>query len=347
LAYLGIIKTPEIRVHTRLNKEVSAYPRVKTLSGNMAGTVTPAAGFNPEEDCNKLRKAMKGLGTDEKAIIDILSNRSNQQRQEIKLKFKTMFGRDLVSDLKSELSGKFEDVVVGAMMPLDEYDAYLLHHAIKGAGTDESCLLEVLCSRNNAQVLRIKELYKKLYKKDLEKDLKGDTSGHFGRLMVSLSTGGRVEGVPVDAARAQADAQVLYKAGQAHLGTDESKFNQILAAQSFEQLRAVFSEYHKLTGKTMEQAIKSEMSGNLESGMLSIVSCVQNPSGFFADRLYKSMKGGGTNDQALIRVVVSRSEVDMVQIKHEFQAKYGQSLAQFIKDDCSGDYKKMLLALVK
>ena len=30
---------------------------------------------------------------------------------------------------------------------------------------------------------------------------------------------------------------------------------------------------------------------------------------FFAERAYKSMKGGGTDDTALIRVIVSRSEV--------------------------------------
>jgi len=32
-------------------------------------------------------------GTDEKAIIDVLSARSNDQRQQIKLMFKTMFGK--------------------------------------------------------------------------------------------------------------------------------------------------------------------------------------------------------------------------------------------------------------
>lgn len=41
-------------------------------------------------------------------------------------------------------------------------------------------------------------------------------------------------------------------------------------------------------------------------------------------------QGLGTNDDALIRVIVSRSEVDLVEIKHEFQYAYGQTLEAFI-----------------
>ena len=67
--------------------------------------------------------------------------------------------------------------------------------------------------------------------------------------------------------------QELYSAGAKRLGTDESKFNQILCSQSFEQLQLTFDEYHKLTGKSLEQAIASEMSGDVESGMKAIGTC--------------------------------------------------------------------------
>ena len=46
-----------------------------------------------EADCEYLRKAMKGLGTDEDAIIHVVTTRCNAQRQEIKELFKTMYGR--------------------------------------------------------------------------------------------------------------------------------------------------------------------------------------------------------------------------------------------------------------
>lgn len=67
---------------------------------------------------------------------------------------------------------------------------------------------------------------------------------------------------------------------------------------------------------------------------------------YFAKRLNKAMKGLGTNDLALVRLVVSRCEIDMVEIKDQYRALYGKSLGAAIKSECSGDYKRLLLALV-
>lgn len=50
----------------------------------------------------------------------------------------------------------------------------------------------------------------------------------------------------------------------------------------------------------------------------------------FAKVLHKSMKGLGTDDESLLRVIVSRCEVDMVQIKDAFQRDFKQSLGEFI-----------------
>ena len=61
------------------------------------------------------------------------------------------------------------------------------------------------------------------------------------------------------------------------------------------------------------------------------VKSVRDRPAFYAEKLYKSMKGAGTDEHTLTRVMVTRSEVDMVQIKQRFHELYGKSLASFIK----------------
>jgi hypothetical protein len=39
---------------------------------------------------------------------------------------------------------------------------------------------------------------------------------------------------------------------------------------------------------------------------------VRGRSGYFAEKLYKSMKGVGTDDTTLVRIIVSRSEVRLL-----------------------------------
>ncbi|XP_072165112.1 annexin A5-like isoform X2 [Diadema setosum] len=310
------------------------------------GTVKPYHPFDAETDAQVLRKAMKGMGTDEMAIINVIAKRSNVQRQQIKLQFKTMYGKDLIHDLKSELSGKLEDLILALFVPGPQYDAYAINKAIKGLGTDEEILIEILCTRTNKEIREINEEYKRQFHTTMEKDCIGDTSGHFKRLLVSMCQGNRDESNTVDMAKAQAEANQLYQAGEKKWGTDESEFNRIMATRNFAQLRATFREYTRIAQRDILNSIDREFSGNIKNGLKVIVQCVQSRPSYFADRLYRAMKGAGTDDDTLIRVIVSRSEIDMVEIKKSFLEKYHKTLSMMVKHDTSGDYKKLLMALI-
>ncbi|KAK7918613.1 hypothetical protein WMY93_009897 [Mugilogobius chulae] len=131
----------------------------------------------------------------------------------------------------------------------------------------------------------------------------------------------------------------LYAAGENKVGTDESQFNAILCARSKTHLRAVFHEYQQMCGRDIEKSICREMSGNVEDGMVAVVKCIKNTPGYFAERLHKAMAGAGTKDRTLIRIMVSRSEVDMLDIRKEYLKNYGKSLYTHISGDTSGDYR--------
>ncbi|KAK6315855.1 hypothetical protein J4Q44_G00133790 [Coregonus suidteri] len=320
------------------------------LTGIMAaignrGTVTEAAGFNAEEDVKRLRGAMKGAGTDEAAVIEVLARRTIAQRQRIKEAYKQTVGKDLADDLQGELTGNFEKVVLGLLMTAPVYDAYELKNAMKGAGTEEAALIDILASRTNAEIRAITTVYIKEHGQSLEEDIDSDTSGMFQRVLVSLLTAGRDEGNTVDEAQAVKDAKDIYEAGEARWGTDEVKFLTVLCVRNRNHLLQVFKEYQKISGRDIDDSIKREMSGSLENVFLAIVKCLRNKPAFFAERLYKSMKGLGTTDSVLIRIMVARAEIDMLDIKTEFLKAYGKTLHSFIKGDTSGDYRKILLEL--
>lgn len=61
--------------------------------------------------------------------------------------------------MKSELGGKFEDVIVGLMLPPVDYMCKQLNKAMKGAGTDEQAIVEIVCSRNNREIKEIVDRY--------------------------------------------------------------------------------------------------------------------------------------------------------------------------------------------
>ncbi|XP_046793423.1 uncharacterized protein LOC121112552 [Gallus gallus] len=90
-------------------------------------------------------------------------------------------------------------------------------------------------------------------------------------------------------------------------------------------LPAVFDVYGGIAKEDITDSIKSEVSGDLEDALLAV--------------------GLGTDGNTLIRVVVFRFKIDILGIGRELLTMYGKSLYSFIKGDCSGDYRNILLKL--
>ncbi|CAH8555120.1 unnamed protein product [Schistosoma intercalatum] len=80
----------------------------------------------------------------------------------------------------------------------------------------------------------------------------------------------------------------------------------------------------------MEDTLKLRMRGNTLSTLLSIVRCIQNKPRYFAEKLLKAMQCAETADQALIRIIVSRCEIDLKNIMNDFHKIKGKSLHECI-----------------
>ncbi|XP_051969400.1 annexin A13-like [Xyrauchen texanus] len=314
--------------------------------GNCYPTVVPYDAFDVVADIKAIRKACKGLGTDEQAIIDILANRCAAQRLEIKHAYFEKYDDELVEVLKSELSGNFEKAIIAMLDPPHVFAVKELRKAMKGAGTDEDVLVEILCTATNAEIATYKETYTQVHDRDLESDIEGDTSGDVRRLLTLLLQGNRDESYNVDETLAEQDAVSLFEAGEGCFGTDESTFSYILANRNYMQLQATFKAYEAISGTEILDVIDKETSGTLNDCYTTLVRCAKNPQLFFARRLNAAMKGAGTDEDTLIRIIVCRSEIDLETIKDMYLEKYDVSLKDAIRSECGGDFKRLLLAIL-
>ena len=295
----------------------------------------------------QLYNEMKGAGRDEDTIIKIATSEPLKERIKIKNKYIVVHGRDLLDDLKSKLSGNFKKVMVALFTDKYEYDAEQLYNAIKGMGTDEDTLIEIIGTRPGWMLKKIKKVYKNFYDKDLEEDVKGDTSGHFQKLLITLLQCNRNENNEIDEKKCNQICDELYNAGEKKIiGTDEQIFNKYIGNCSPIELMTISREYHRKYGKTLLNIIDSEFSGNIKKLIKTVLYANICPSEYFARRINEAVKGTGTNEKILNRIIVTRNEIDIPIIKQYYKQLFGKDIVKDIESDVSGDYKKLLVALL-
>ena len=282
---------------------VSASPQVQQVQARAAEPevkiATTISEAEAKSDAEKLRAAMKGLGTNEKAIIDCVGIRTTADMQLVKRAFASLFQRDLVKDFTDECSGKFRDVLLAICQEPADLDAKLVRQAVKGLGTDEDLLSEVVCTRTPTELKAAAESYQRQFSRSMEGDIKGDTSGDLCKVYMACLSAGR----GTRAGDVAADVEALYKAGAGKIGTDEAVFINIIGASSRSHVEAVFWAYAQKYGKSLDTVIRNEMGGDLGKALANLALPHHV---LFAEKILKSMKGAGTNDSDLIRLITTQ-----------------------------------------
>uniref|UniRef100_A0A7N4PYA2 Annexin A10 n=1 Tax=Sarcophilus harrisii TaxID=9305 RepID=A0A7N4PYA2_SARHA len=286
------------------------------LMFGVQGTILPAPDFSPVMDAQMIGGALQEYDCNKDMLIDILTQRCNAQRIMIAEAYQSMYGKDLIADLKENLSGHFKDVMVGLMYPPPSYDAHELWHAMKGSGTEENCLIDILASRTNGEIFQMKEAYYL-----------------------------RMEEGYTNPAMAAQDAMVLWEACQQKTGEHKTMLQMILCNKSYQQLWMVFQEFQNISGQDMVDAINECYDGYFQELLVAIVLCVRDKPAFFAYRLYSAIHEFGFHNKTVIRILIARSEIDLMNIRKRYKERYGKSLFHDIKNFASGHYEKALLAI--
>lgn len=292
---------------------------------------------------HQLKKAMKGLGTDEKTIIDIVGNPklTKQDFTFISWAYQRDFHNTLQSDLRSEESGNFGKLLVAVTLPTAEYKAVCLKDAMAGAGTDEKIIIDVLVSSTSVEIDMIEKVFAEKYKKSLVEALKDDTSGDLEKVLVKMVTEKRNLGLTINEAEAEKQAKILYDAGEGRMGTDETVFIHVFTKFSPEDLALIDKAYEKKHGKNLLKIVEKECGGHFKTALIALF----NPDAYAATLMFKAMKGVGTDDSTLIRVVASRDVARMTKIGQTFKDIHKEDLKKLIMSDTSGSYRHLLLIM--
>ena len=303
-----------------------------------------------DKDVETLKKSLKIGGAekvDENAIIKLLANRNNVMRQQLRNYYNKKFNRDLVSDLKAELDGKFEAAIVALLDDPFIYDAKSLHKAMKGVGTDTDACIEIICTRPNWYLKNIMTAYTNLTGGDLIKDLKSEVKlmGNTGTLLCTLLQCQRSENPTPNKETIEKYADDLIKGGIQKLGTDEKLFMDVLTKTSTPELQLLIDTYQKKAGESLLVSIDKEFTGDVKKTLKTIIYANTTPSEYFAQRVNEAITSGGQKDELLMRILITRDEVDMPKIKECYKTLYGKDMVESIKEATLGDYKNLLVEL--
>ncbi|KAK4264909.1 hypothetical protein QN277_026026 [Acacia crassicarpa] len=312
----------------------------------MATLKVPAQVPSPSEDAEQLRKAFVGWGTNEDLIISILAHRNASQRKLISETYASTYGEDLLVSLDKELSSDFERIVMlWALGPPAERDAFLANEATKRMTSNNWVLMEIASTRSSLDLFKVKQAYQARFKRSLEEDVAYHTSGDFRKLLVPLVSTFRYEGEEVNMTLAKSEAKLLHEKIAEKAYNDEEVIR-IITTRSKAQLNATLNHYNNDFGNAINKDLKSNPEDEYLKLLRSTIKCLTFPEKYFEKVLRMAINKLGTDEWALTRVVVTRAEVDMERIKEDYQRRNSVPLDQAISNDTSGDYEKMLLALI-
>ena len=297
---------------------------------------------DPKDSAERLHSALFGKNREE-TCLDIVINNDLEHRLLIAKKYGELFGNPLYEDMKSKLSGHFKELCGFCFLTPMEFNAKMLKRGFKGLSIDEQLIFEILACHTLEEYKQIQDAYKVETKKELSKDLEKHFSGALKRNLLNMISTERRTNENPNKGQCEKLADDLINAGEKNWVEDENLFKNVFILCSPEEMVLVGRYYLAKTGNNLIDIIEKKFSGKNKTLLREVVYANIIPHELFAEKIYNSIKGLGTNTALLNRVLAARRGVDMPQIKEIYQWKYNVSLKEDIMGDTSGMYQKLCL----
>jgi predicted negative regulator of RcsB-dependent stress response len=198
---------------------------------------------------------MRGWGTDEDKIFAALSGVSRAELPQVEAEYEKRTKKKLRAELLDELSDSdFKKIAVYRAAGVDSI-AEQLRDAMAGLGTDENAIYAALAGRSGPEMASISLAYKKLTNHELMADLEDELSKSELMKLGALSP----EAAKSPQAQAAQIAEQLRDA-IAGPGTNEEAVLAALNGRDAAMVAEIKKAYEKLTGTTLEAALRDDLS---------------------------------------------------------------------------------------
>ena len=298
---------------------------------------------DPETEAKKINESIKSKKNAEETLVDIIINNDLEHRLLIAKKYGELFKTPLYEVIKSKLSGHFKELCGYCFLTPMEFNAKMLKRGFKGLSVDEVAIFEILADHTLEEYKQIQDAYRTETKKELTKDIEKNFSGAIKKNVLNMiSTERRTNNSP-DKGQCEKLADLLINSPEKSWVEDENIFRDVFLLTSPEEMVLVGRYYFQKTGNNLIDVIEKKFSGKNKNLLREVVFTNIIPHELYAEKLYNSIKGLGTNTAVLNRILAARKGVDMHLIKEIYQWKYNTTLKDDIIGDTSGSYQRLCL----
>ncbi|XP_058194921.1 annexin-like protein RJ4 [Rhododendron vialii] len=308
----------------------------------MATLIAPA-NSSPVEDAEAIRKAVHGWGADEKKIISIIGHRNAVQRKLIRQTYEETYQEDMIKRFESELHGNFEKAMFRWVLDPFDRDAVLANVALKESNPDYHVIVELSCIYSPEELLAVKRVYQARYHHCLEEDLASHIFGDLGKFLVALAGVYRYDGGEIDPRLAKSEAGVLHNAIK---DKNHEEITRIVGTRSKAQLIATFNCYKDEYGASITKHLVNGPANPYSAAVSTAVRCIKDPKKYYEKLLRDALHNHGIDENALTRVIVTRAEKDLKDIKELYYKRNSVTLDHAVAKETSGDYEAFLLTLL-
>ena len=283
----------------------------------------------------------------EETIIQIIENTNLEKRLKICLYYSEAYGKSLYSELKTKLTGHFKVLAIHLFIHPITFYAKLLKKGLKSFGGDEDVILEILSSRKKEEMKQIELSFKNETGKELIKEIEKNFSGVLKKNLINLIKIPRGEELYPDKNKCEKLADLLISVGEANWAGNDDIFKEVFIKSSGEELILIGRFFYQKSGKNMIDLIEKKITGKNKILLKEVLFNNIIPQELYAEKIHNAIKGLGTNNFSLSRILILRNEIDMDEICDFYEDKYKTELKDDIIGDTSGNYQKLCLLLVK